>query len=100
MNKLFTMLCTLVFITACGGSPSWDGTWLGVEDDDITMVISDGTASLTENERDEDICTFDASESEAKLECKDEEGLNIALKDDVITVTMDGDDDVLTFNRE
>ena len=100
MNKLFTMLCTLVFITACGGSPSWDGQWSSVQDEDLTMVISDGSASLMEDGREVDKCTFDASESEAKLECKDEEGLNIALKDDVITVTMDGDDDVLTFNRE
>jgi hypothetical protein len=101
MNKLFTILCTLVFITACGG-PSWDGQWSGVGDagNNNKMKISDGSVTLMENGSVYDTCTFDAGESETKLKCSLEEGWNVALDGDVITLSFDDDDDVYTFKRD
>jgi hypothetical protein len=101
MNKLFTILCTLVFITACGG-PSWDGQWSGVGDVvDATLEISDGSISVMENESVYDTCTFDAGESETTLDCeKEDDKLTISLDGDVITLSFDDDDEVFTFKRD
>jgi hypothetical protein len=101
MNKLFTILCTLVLITACGG-PSWDGQWSGVESqvDNNIMEISDGSVNLMENGKVVDTCTFDASGSTSAMDCGKEDGINAALDGDIITLTMDGNDRVFTFKRD
>jgi hypothetical protein len=101
MNKLFTILCTLVFITACGGSSSWDGQWSGVEKHvkDITLKISDGSVIVLEDGDVEDTCAFDVNESEPIWDCeKEDDKMTMTLEGDVLTLSSRGK--VATFSRK
>jgi len=103
MNKVFTILCTLVFIAACGGGPSWDGQWSGVEKEvmDVTLKISDGSVVVLQDGDVEDRCVFDVNESESTLDCVDEDDeLTMTLEGDVITLSSEGEDMVFTFARD